>query len=96
MGIFKRDWDKSINIETTIQYMLPGLKSEVLVTPTCYASQLALDSAAQPLEYHSPCVASVSAYPYGAHAKMSKEYKNKRKKLYKGNFQGIAGICQPT
>jgi len=37
-GIFKRNWDKSTNIETTIQYMLPGLKSEVLVTPTCYAS----------------------------------------------------------
>ena len=68
-----------MNIETTIQYMLPGLKSEVLVTPTCYASQLALDSAAQPLEYHSPCVASVYAYPYGARATMSNEHVKQEK-----------------
>ena len=36
--VFKRNWEKSINTESTIQYMLPGLKSEVLVTLTCYAS----------------------------------------------------------
>ena len=87
MGIFKRNWDKSINIETTIQYMLPGLKFEVLVTPTCYASQLALDSAAQPLEYHSPCVASVSAYPCGAHAKMSNEHVKEEKQIIQRLFK---------